>query len=299
MIEMLNGIKETVLYKEIEGFKLHDNTDYETYPSHWHTPIEIIMPIENDYEVAGKNESYILHEGDILLINSGVVHGMPSMSRGERLILQVDISPLHNVADIESTLSTIPQILLLTASNATAIHERLKELMLEIYQEYFGDSLLTSAAIYYRVIEMLVLVGREFTGMRSSEDSVLSKQKEHTEKFMMICNYIHEHCTEDLCLDDVASLAGFSKYHFSRLFKNFTGLSFYKYLNKKRIEQAEKLLVDPALSITEVALQSGFSSLSAFIRMFKLIKDCTPTEFRSLYEREPCRYPFSSSGQSR
>ena len=100
-------------------------------------------------------------------------------------------------------------------------------------------------------------------------------------------------------LDDVASLAGFSKYHFSRLFKNFTGLSFYKYLNKKRIEQAEKLLVDPALSITEVALQSGFSSLSAFIRMFKLIKDCTPTEFRSLYEMEPCCYPFSSSGQSR
>lgn len=48
MIEMLNGIKETVLYKEIEGFKLHDNTDYEIYPSHWHTPIEIIMPIEND-----------------------------------------------------------------------------------------------------------------------------------------------------------------------------------------------------------------------------------------------------------
>lgn len=299
MIELLNGIKETVLYKEIEGFKLHDNTDYEAYPAHWHTPIEIIMPIENDYEVAGKNESYILHEGDILLINSGVVHGMPSMSRGERLILQVDISLLHNVADIESTLSTIPQLLLLTAAGAPAIHERLKELMLEIYQEYFGDSILISAAIYYRVIEMLVLVGREFTGMRNNEDSALYKQKEHTEKFMMICNYIHEHCTEDLCLDDVASLAGFSKYHFSRLFKNFTGLSFYKYLNKKRIEQAEKLLVDPALSITEVALQSGFSSLSAFIRMFKLIKDCTPTEFRSLYEMEPCRYPFSSFGQSR
>lgn len=298
MIEMLNGIKETVLYKDIEGFKLHDNTDYEAYPSHWHTPIEIIMPIENDYEVADKNESYILHEGDILLINSGVVHGMPSVIRGERLILQVNISMLHNVAEIESTLSTIPQLLLLTAENAPAIHERLKELMLEIYQEYFGDSILISAAIYFRVIEMLVLVGREYTGMRNNYDSAFSKQKEHTEKFMMVCNYIHEHCTEDLCLDDVADLAGFSKYHFSRLFKNFTGLSFYKYLNKKRIEQAEKLLVDPALSITEVALQSGFSSLSAFIRMFKLIKDCTPTEFRGLYEMGPCCYPFSSSAQS-
>ncbi len=70
-------------------------------------------------------------------------------------------------------------------------------------------------------------------------------------------------------------------------------------MNKKRIEHAEKLLVDPELSITEVALQSGFSSLSAFIRMFKLIKDCTPTEFRSLYEMEPNIYPFSASSQNR
>ncbi len=135
-----------------------------------------------------------------------------------------------------------------------------------------------------QIISRQFLIGREYSGQRTAFDTTSHKQKEHAEKFMSICNYIQEHCTEDLCLDDVAAIAGFSKYHFTRLFKNFTGTSFYKYLNKKRIEHAEKLLVDPELSITEVALQSGFSSLSAFIRMFKLIKDCTPTEFRNLYE---------------
>ncbi len=284
MIEVLNGIKETVVYKDIEGFKVHDNTDYEAYPDHWHTPIEIIMPIENSYDVSSKKEIFTLQEGDLLLINSGVIHGMPSAVHGERLILQVDFSLLHNVADIESTLSTIPQALLLTPAAAPAIHERLKELMLEIYKEYFSDSILISASIYSKLIEMLVLIGREYTGKRNAFDMASNKQKEHTEKFMTVCNYIHDHCTEELCLDDIAAYAGFSKYHFTRLFKNFTGVSFYKYLNRKRIEHAEKLLVDPGLSITEVALQSGFSSLSAFIRMFKLIKDCTPTEFRNLYE---------------
>jgi len=284
MIEILNGIKETVVYKEVAGFLLHDNTDYEAYPEHWHTPIEIIMPIENSYEVSTKKEIFTLEEGDLLLINSGVIHGMPCTIHGERLILQVDFSLLHNVADVESTLSTVPQALLLTPDTAPAIHERLKDLMLEICQEYFSDSILISASIYSKLIEMLVLVGREYAGQRNAFDMASSKQKEHTEKFMTVCNYIHEHCTDDLSLDDIADLAGFSKYHFTRLFKNFTGLSFYKYLNKKRIEHAEKLLVDPSLSITEVALQSGFSSLSAFIRMFKLIKDCTPTEFRNLYE---------------
>lgn len=287
MIEVLNGIRETVVYKDIEGFKLHDNTDYEAYPEHWHTAIEIIMPIKNLYHVSCKKEIFAIQEGELLLINSGVIHGMPSTVYGERLILQVDLSLLHNVAGIESTLSTIPQALLLTPSTAPAIHKKLQELMLAISREYYSDTILISASIYAKLLAMLVLIGREYAGKRNISDTVSGKQQEHFEKLMALCSYIHEHCTEDLCLDDAAALAGFSKYHFTRLFKNHTGVSFYKYLNQKRIEHAEKLLVDPDLSITEVALQSGFSSLSSFIRMFKLINDCTPTEFRNLHENCP------------
>ncbi len=283
MIEILNGIKETVVYKEIAKFMLFDNTDYEAYPDHWHTPIEIIMPLENPYKVSCRDGDYLMQEGDLLFINSGVIHSMPAM-HGERLIFQADFSLLHNVADIESILTNLPSALLITPENDPAIHERLKNLMCEICTEYFSDSILISASIYAKLIEMLVLIGRDRTANGSAFDTTRTKQKEYTEKFMAVCNYIHEHCTEDLSLDDAAALAGFSKYHFTRLFKRFTGVSFYKYLNKNRIEHAEMLLVDPQISITEAALQSGFSSLSAFIRMFKQIKDCTPTEFRNMYE---------------
>lgn len=284
MIEVLNGIRETVVYKDIEGFKLHDNTDFEIYPDHWHTAIEIIMPTENLYHVSCRKEVFTIQEGELLLINSGVIHGMPSAVRGERLILQVDLPLLHGMADMKSTLSTIPQALLLTPSTAPAIHAKLQELMLAISQEYDSGTILISASIYAKLLEMLVLVGREYAGKRNTSDTVSGKQQGHTEKLLTLCSYIHEHCTEDLCLDEAAALTGFSKYHFTRLFKNFTGVSFYKYLNQKRIEHAENLLADPDLSITEVALQSGFSSLSSFIRMFKLINDCTPTEFRNLHE---------------
>ena len=283
MIEVLNGIKETVVYKEIAKFMLFDNTDYEAYPDHWHTPIEIIMPLENPYKVSCRDGDYLMQEGDLLFINSGVIHSMPAM-RGERLIFQADFSLLHNMADIESILTNLPPALLITPESDPAIHERLKNLMCEICTEYFSDSILISASIYAKLIEMLVSIGRDRTANGSAFDTTRTKQKEYTEKFMAVCNYIHEHCTEDLSLDDAAAMAGFSKYHFTRLFKRFTGVSFYKYLNKNRIEHAEMLLVDPQISITEAALQSGFSSLSAFIRMFKLIKDCTPTEFRNMYE---------------
>ena len=109
------------------------------------------------------------------------------------------------------------------------------------------------------------------------------KQKEYLDRFLSICNYIDEHCTEDLSLDQVAKTAGFSKYHFTRLFKQFTNTTYYKYLNRKRIDHAMLLLSDPDIPVTEAALQSGFSSLSTFLRVFRSVKQCTPTEFRDMY----------------
>ena len=102
--------------------------------------------------------------------------------------------------------------------------------------------------------------------------------------FIKICDYINEHCSEDLTLEAVADMSGFSKFYFSKLFKQFTNVSFYRYVNQKRIAKAELLLINPENSITDVALSCGFSSLSPFIRMFKLIKGCTPTEFRNIYK---------------
>lgn len=101
--------------------------------------------------------------------------------------------------------------------------------------------------------------------------------------FLYICEYIDTHCTEDITLDEIAKIAGFSKYHFTRLFKQFTNNTFYKYLNQKRIELALTFLADPNISVTEAAMQSGFANPSTFIRVFKAEKGCTPTEFRKMF----------------
>jgi AraC-like DNA-binding protein len=202
---------------------------------------------------------------------------------GKRLIFQADFTLLHGIKELQATLSLISPVLLITAEDVPESYERIQKLILEISDEYFADAPLSEASIYSKLIEIFVQIGRSYSPNAKNFDNSVSKQREYTERFLSICDYINEHCSEDLTLDDVANLSGFSKFHFSRLFKQFTNVSFYKYLNKKRIESAEKLLMDKDLTITEVALRCGFSSLSAFIRMFKIIKDCTPTEFKAMY----------------
>jgi two-component system response regulator YesN len=93
-------------------------------------------------------------------------------------------------------------------------------------------------------------------------------------------NYIHNNFSTDISLDQVADTAGISKYHFSRLFKEMTGLTYISYLNRIRIEQAKKLLNDDALSITDTGYAVGYSDLTHFERIFRKLTGTTPSQYR-------------------
>ena len=174
---------------------------------------------------------------------------------------------------------------LITPEDYPMIYEQVQKNMMEIRNEYFSYAPYAESRIFSLFLEILVLVGRNHkTFVRQNMTPANSRQKEYVEKFLYVTSYIEEHFAEDITLEQVASLAGFSKYHFSRLFRQYTDSSFYKYLNQKRIDYAKTLLADPSQTVIEVALQSGFSSLSAFLRMFKQLNNCTPTEFRNMYD---------------
>ena len=283
MIEHLQGIHETVNYKSNTNIRLYDNSVEEDYPAHWHTPLEIIMPIVNDYTIHVGNRVHKLNVSDIIFICPGVIHELKSPSSGRRLIFQAELTVLRELNKLDPILNLMSPTLIITSTNAPQLHAILQSKLFDIYDEYNSNNLLSELIIYSKLLEMLVCVGRAESLHSERNDITTKMQKEYIERFMEICTYITAHCTEDLSLDNVAQLAGFSKYHFTRLFKQYTNTTFYKYLTQKRIAYAEQLLIAPDLSITEIALQSGFSNQSAFIRMFKLVKGSTPTKFRDIY----------------
>lgn len=264
--------------------RLHVNCAAESYPPHWHIPYEVIMTTRNGYCVRCTNQEFILKEGDILIICPGVVHELIAPEEGERIIFQPAMSRIP-LKELEILNSIISPAILISPDTYPLIHSHIRELMQHITQEHHAQQPYAEAAIYSHFLEILVCIGRNHAEQtRHSFEAKGTKQKEYMEKFLFISNYINEHFAENLTLEEVASLAGFSKYHFTRLFKQYADTSFYKYLNQKRIAHAKNLLLDPNLSVIEVALQSGFSSLSAFTRMFRIMNNCTPTEFRKMYD---------------
>ena len=287
MIESLNGIFETINYKQSTSIKLYDNDEYEDYPAHWHTNPEIIMPTENIYTVECYNQIITLREGDIVLICPGCIHTLYAPEKGRRIIFQADINPLRFMKEIETLVTIISPLIVITPEDFPSIYDKVKSLLLEIKNEYLSSSTsFSEVSIYSKTLEIITLIGRSraAAGMETPSPDAPRKQEEYIEKFIEICNYISAHCSDELNLEAVASMSGFSKFYFSRLFKQFTNVSIYKYVNQKRIEKAAEMLTEPNISITNVALSCGFESLSSFIRMFKIVKGCTPTEFRNMYQ---------------
>ena len=93
--------------------------------------------------------------------------------------------------------------------------------------------------------------------------------------------FIMAHLTESMSLESVARSVSVSPFHFCKLFKRATGLTFTDFVNRARVEKAKRMLMTPAARITEVAYDVGFQSLSHFNRSFRRIADESPTEFRS------------------
>lgn len=285
MIEILNGLHETIDYGDSMGIRMYRNVEIESYPEHWHTGLEVIMPLINKYHVSTGEERHCLNPGDILIVNAGVLHSMEAQSFGERIILQLDSVLLYSLKGMETMLSMMPPCLCLTETGNPEIYDFVRERMDHIVREYEERKPFCEPVIYALLIEMFVGIGRKVTMAEMSGRKVgnthATKQKEYMEVLVNVCNYINEHYKENLTLEETARISGFSKFHFTRIFKQYMNMTFYEYLNSKRVKRAEELLCDTEMSITDVAMHSGFSSLSAFNRTFKAANGCSPSGFRN------------------
>jgi AraC-like DNA-binding protein len=94
-------------------------------------------------------------------------------------------------------------------------------------------------------------------------------------------DHIDRHYADPLDLDGLARIAGVSKYHFARTFEATYGEPPIRYLTRRRIERAQDLLRAANLTVTEVCMLVGFSSLGSFSTRFAQLVGESPTAYRN------------------
>ena len=246
---------------------------YSLFPTHWHSYMEIVAPLSNDMTMTLGNETYTLTKNQIVLVPPRSLHSLTKKSPVPCLVLQFSnmlLPQLHDFIAHRQLLCCQPVI---DVTDPAPFTDNPLDILVKMKGLFYSDISFKEMRLYEALLHFFIVIGEHNYQIENSLSAQKTpQQKAYDRKFDGITEYINEHYTEQISLEDLAAFAGFSKYHFSRIFKEYYQMSLPEYITSLRVSRATELLENPELSIMDVALQSGFSSLPSFNRTFKYIK---------------------------
>lgn len=142
-----------------------------------------------------------------------------------------------------------------------------------IQAELTAQSVGYSAKVNGLIDELLILIARQFT-------SISSPGRNFPKTFMELEQQLRKDLSHQWTVEEMAALIGMGTTLFNERVKSYSGFSPLSYLINIRISEAIKLLKDPAISLTDIALDTGFYSSQHFSTTFKKLTGYTPSQFR-------------------
>ena len=279
--------KETVAFSD-PGIpvKAYITNFVGTVNPHIHDEIEWIHVLSGIVKVQIMEESLTLNKGDIIIINSLFVHSTINPDPYNYYCL-LQFNPevlIHNSLASEYKYA-IPFLCqdrfhyIIIRPEEAQRHREVSTLLTSTANEFQRKAAGYEVMIKSNIYKLVALLYRY--GLITYEKLPESHREAAMKaKMAKVVEYVEKHYDESIEVAQVAGLAGLNPDYFGRLFKIVTGQSFVQYLNGMRVSVAEKLLLTTNRQITDILLETGFSSLSYFNRTFKKLKKCCPSEYR-------------------
>ena len=221
----------------------------------------------------GKSAPFEKVPGTLSLVPAGVAPAWSARSDFELTVCAMDVSLVN---EIHAELNKRPEADLRYRRNFedAATQQLMQLLFADSADGYSADRLYTDHLIAALVCRFLV-IGRQDDPPNTAKQvsplprHILRRVIERMRNF-----------DSKLSLQMLAKESGYSRVHFLRIFLAATGCAPHNYLLKLRVDRVRELLASPMLSLTDIALECGFSSHSHLTRVFRQILGATPSEYR-------------------
>ena len=274
-------------FDRISAFNLATGFKGRSYHAHWHPYGEIALVGPGETNVFMVNQhTYTLSEGDFLLIWPMEVHEIIDADREKSLIIQFSNTFMNSLFDLQRIMHFYRNLHALSIRNHPHLVSELKSITDRMKDIFLSAAPNRELRCCMLLMEFMLTLDRhreEFVSEIRNGDPY-SYTDTATHRMIMVTDYIKNNLTaDDLSQSAMARLAGVNKDYFSRIFRSITGMNYSKWLNTVRLEKATELLGDQGMSLTAVAMSSGFQSISSFNRVFREEKGMSPSEYRALF----------------
>ncbi|MDL2251187.1 AraC family transcriptional regulator [Lachnospiraceae bacterium OttesenSCG-928-J05] len=237
---------------------------------HWHRSVEIFAVTEGEIRFFRGGERTILKAGELLLINSNEVHSVMAPTPNTTIVLQIPLGTFEGYFTEERYIRFAPT----KGADDEALMTVLKKLY-RTYQEGEEGYLLKVLSDYYRLLYILVTEYRE----KAVDKEDVNRNKK-LNKLAKITDYLRDHYQQELSLEKVAKIFGYSPTYLSHMFRENIDISYKMYLQEIRLEYALSDLEKGELTLSEIADKHGFASGKSFAKVFKRRYGILPSEYR-------------------
>ena len=275
----MQGQQEFVTYIEHSSLRIWYSEIPWHYEAHHHSAVEIIVPVKGEVIYELEDSVYHVQADEVLIVPPNRVHGLTMNAGSARYLLLFEPDSIFSMRDMQLVEALLQTPVYLTGQQD--LRESVRSLLMQCVNCYDRKEMMWNTMCYSYLMQMYARLGQS-----SLAQSAPVRPEAHRMEPEIVDSarlYIDQNYKRSISLEDVSAFTGFSKYYFSRVFKQQMGVSFSEYLRGKRVGMAEELLIHSRQSIQDIAVASGFGSIATFNRVFRESRGCTPSRFREIY----------------
>jgi len=265
------------------GMKKNGAMLLNTFPTTVTPCIRIYYIIEGKFEWRINHQPYFFYPGDVALILPGVPFGSDNgtLEIGSFTWIHLDMQKLDNGYIIpgkwsglsDSEAATIGKMLSMTGSPVLSRFSEAGKILKCIHTELTSHEIGYQTRVNHQVDELLIKMIRHMTQQ-------VHPGRDFPQTFMRLEALLREDLSHQWTVEEMAALVGLGTTLFTEKVKSYSGFSPINYLINIRISEAIKLLKRPDISVTDIALDTGFYSSQHFATTFKKLTGYRPSEFR-------------------
>ena len=257
------------------------SNDKQSHLPHVHeAELELFYVYAGEGEYMVDNRRYPIRAGDIVVCNAGVLHGEePSLVRQihsysvaitnvqfeglpPNCLTDSNTRPVVSCGQLAGHVGQLMQLLYMLSADMAHLNE-----------------LCSSLACSVLLLAQALLRSRD-------RNAAIDEQEQPSVLAHRVRQYLDEHHNEQLTLREAAERLHISEYYLAHVFKQEFGIPPMQYVMKRRIGEAQELLMNTDLPIAEVADRLGYSSVCHFNAMFKKNVGLPPGKFRQSFHKE-------------
>lgn len=259
------------------------------YPLHWKDSLDILFVLQGSIDVTIEMETYCLGQGDIEIVNRNEIYSIESKDESNLvLIMEIDQSFFDKYYD------GVKDIFFYTNSLEGVVQEgekyfELRKLIAIISYEIYSKLDDYKDIVEKNLVNLIFHLLNNFHYLFYEEESLREDEVE-LGRYHRIIQYINKNYMNKVSLQELADMEYLSSQYLSYKIKDTFGQSFNDFLNKIRVEESRKLLLNTEKSISEISQDVGFSHIRYYNKHFKTRYSCLPADYRKRYKLKKEEY---------